>query len=435
MVMKKRKYLGLALALGLSSLAINNASIEAGVGGNYYQSIYGNFGDDVTVHTTGTPEEMGQGGAPGIYSNAGMQSVVGDRLIIITEGDRADGVRTNPTGSGSVGSVRIGNDGSITTHGLSADAVNLNGTASFTAGDRLTIETKYTGTPTTTDEGAHGLRTNYGNTIVVGDNLSITTHGGKAMGIYEKGNYGSNVTVGKNSTITTHGVNASAAHITGTDATLEIGDGATWKTNGDDASVIYLFATAGSAQLGSNAKISSEGENSHALAVEGYSRASTKNGSTTTSYTGENAVLRLGDGSEITTSGNNAHGVYMYGIDGLISLGANTEITTSGDGAYGLYGHGSKTGTDPDFTIYGENGKIEVGDGLNLKTTGASSHGAYTDWATSSIEFQGGALVMVSGATDKSTYIAGADSQALYANAGSIIVGFPQALSSMLWAI
>lgn len=255
-IMRKRKYLGLSFALSVGYFL--NSSIEAGVGGNYTQSIYGTFGDDVTVHTTGTPEQMGQGGAPGIYSNAGMQSVIGDRLIIITEGDRADGVRTNPTGSGSVGSVKIGNDASITTHGLSADAVNLNGTASFTAGDRLTIVTKYTETPTTTDEGAHGLRTNYGNTIIVGDDLSITTNGGKAMGIYEKGNYGSNVSIGKNSTITTNGVNVSAAYLSGTGATLKIDDGAIWKTKGDTASVLYVSATNGVAELGSNTKIYKE---------------------------------------------------------------------------------------------------------------------------------------------------------------------------------
>lgn len=389
-------------------------------------SIYGGetVGDDVTVISSASPEPTFVGHAFGVYVNADSHAVAGDRLTIIVSGQAADGLRTNPSNSNAVGTITIGDGLSITTKGLSADAVNLNGYSKVFIGNNAVMRTEYTGDIPLLKEGAHGLRANYGSQIYVGNGLDLTTLGTKSYGIYANGSYGSLVDIGSDSKIKTQGTSSTAAQISGTDSKLTIGDRALFDTQGNSAHGIYANGRNGTIDIGNDFILNTAGDSAHGIYAYGRDGTVDIGNGLILNTTGEksygvylygtkssalvyNSDVTLGQQSTIRTEGNGSHAAYMYSSDSSLTLGAKSNVTTLGDDAHGLYVSGLQSSAT---IVIGENGKIIAGDGATIKTSGSRSHGAFVNWNTGHIDFLGGADITASGP----------DSYAIYANAGQI---------------
>lgn len=128
--MKNKKTLHLAIALAISSMPLFSVA-EA----NIY--IGATVGDDYTVNASADAYPNLVGHAFGIYTNGGNASSVttaGDRLTLITSGQAADGIRSNPSGNSdwqnASGTINVGDDLTITVSGNSADGLNINGATS-----------------------------------------------------------------------------------------------------------------------------------------------------------------------------------------------------------------------------------------------------------------------------------------------------------------
>lgn len=369
----------MALALGFGAVAIGNTSVEAR--GTIYNET---LGDDISVEASASAYPNLVGHAFGIYIQQDQHTVVGKNLTIVVSGEGADGLRSNPSGSSNwqqaKGSITVGDNLNITISGTSGDGVNANGSTKIKIGDNATIATLYNGALNYSNgdasDGSHAIRANFHAEIEIGDGLTASTLG--------EGSYAVFSAQGRSTTAATDG------------SKILIGERATLSTVGKNSHAVAMISENGRVTIGDQANLSTQGEGAHAIAI--YSDATDKG------Y-GKGAQAKIGNQSEISTSGKAAYGAYASTENSIITLGENNIVKTSGENSHGLYT---------------TKGKIEVGDGLDLKTSGIGAHGAYATSTTGVVEFQGGASVMVSGATDKATYVAGANSQALYANAGSI---------------
>lgn len=408
----------------------------------------------------------------GVYANGAniLDITHADNVTVITGADAGDAVRTNPANTTSTAQIRIGNDWTLIAHGDSADGVNLNGYSSLVAGDNLTIRIYGKQGTGQLYNDAFGLRTNHGAKMNIGSGLDIETTYNRSYAIYLSGSNGGEINIGQNSKINTNGETAHGAYFSGTGNSLTVDSGSAWTTNGKGANVlntngnesrasigskavwttkgadaavlkignyrdvnvdiggnstlqslgnnssgVYMGGAAGSSSsyaaenrltLGNNTIIATAGDQSHGIHIA--TRQQEYNGSLRAYYTTGN--ISLGANSHITTDGDGSHGVYMTGIDSTVDIGANTKVETKGDGSHALFGN-EYNATESIYRYhYGKNGKINAGDGVLLSTSGTGSHGAYTAGDTTAIEFKGGAAISASGA----------DSYALYAEAGKI---------------
>ena len=66
-------------------------------------------------------------------------------MTLITSGQAADGIRSNPSGNSdwqnASGTINVGDDLTITVSGNSADGLNINGSTVLNIGDNATINT------------------------------------------------------------------------------------------------------------------------------------------------------------------------------------------------------------------------------------------------------------------------------------------------------
>ena len=186
--MKNKKNLHLAIALAISSMPLFSVA-EA----NIY--IGATVGNDYTVNASADAYPNLVGHAFGIYTNGGNASSVttaGDRLTLITSGQAADGIRSNPSGNSdwqnASGTINVGDDLTITVSGNSADGLNINGSTVLNIGDNATINTLYNGelkySNGDTSDGAHAVRANFHATINIGDGLTAGTLGESSHAVY-----------------------------------------------------------------------------------------------------------------------------------------------------------------------------------------------------------------------------------------------------------
>ena len=387
MYKKRLKKVGLSLVLSsvvwnqIASAAPGATIVDVGRDGDSILGPIANqdgtttykYGDNITITSVGS--NVGDG--TGLYSNFGGDIIVGDNLTIITTGRGGDGFRTNPSGTddwmNSIGVFTVGDGLKIKVTGESSDTLNMNGKSKAIIGKNAEL----------ISEGlkGYGLRANFSSTIEIGDNYKVTTKGADSHAVF--------LSLG----------NASAANPSPGGGKVITGDNGTLTTTNSNSNGVHVSSINGLVSLGNNTTVNVSGVNSKGLSIEGDPAAGGVE-----RRTGDQIVT--GSNLKVISSGAGGHGVHMYGINGKITLGEMAEIYTTGTGAHALYGHGLQIGSN----IYGNNGKIVVGDKAILETTGDGSHGVYTDWATSSIEFQAGATINVSG---NSSY-------ALFADAGKI---------------
>lgn len=408
--MKNKKSLQLMLAVMLSCPAY---TVDAAT---HYQMIW--CGNESLVQTGDTIDVTGNTTFPqyhGVYANGANTTDVShaNNVTVKTAADAADAIRTNPDNSGSTANIIIGSGWTIEASGDSADGVNLNGYSTFTAGDDLTI--KITGAQGSGDlyNHAYGLRTNYGNTIVVGNGLDISTTHNSSHAIYVTGNYGNDVTIGNDSKILTNGDTAYAVNISGTDSQFKAGDRAEWQTDGAEAHVISLTAGNGKIEVGNGGTFVTNGDGAYAVSMAANA-----------------GVLQIGTGSTIQTQGDASHGVAAYKEssakgtveNGSVTIGAGSRIETAGDGSYVAFVNmtgsvlslddnvGVTTTGDGSHGLLAQNGVVEAVDGIDISVAGSGSHGAYVSADTGSIDFAGGATIDTN---DNDGY-------AVYADAGTI---------------
>ena len=387
MYKKRLKKVGLSLVLSsvvwnqIASAAPGATIVDVGRDGDSILGPIANqdgtttykYGDNITITSVGS--NVGDG--TGLYSNFGGDIIVGDNLTIITTGRGGDGFRTNPSGTddwmNSIGVFTVGDGLKVKVTGESSDTLNMNGKSKAIIGKNAEL----------ISEGlkGYGLRANFSSTIEIGDNYKVTTKGADSHAVF--------LSLG----------NASAANPSPGGGKVITGDNGTLTTTNSNSNGVHVSSINGLVSLGNNTTVNVSGVNSKGLSIEGDPAAGGVE-----RRTGDQIVT--GSNLKVISSGAGGHGVHMYGINGKITLGEMAEIYTTGTGAHALYGHGLQIGSN----IYGNNGKIVVGDKAILETTGDGSHGVYTDWATSSIEFQAGATINVSG---NSSY-------ALFADAGKI---------------
>lgn len=461
MFRKKLIYSNIIMALGL----ISHDALSRG-------TIYNEtLGDDVEVIATADTHPTFVGHAFGVYIKQDEHTVVGNNLKITVSGQAGDGLRSNPSGTTNwqqaKGSITIGDGLQITTSGVSADGINANGSTQIKVGNNAIIKAEYDGDLRYTNgnvaDGAHAVRANFHANIEIGDDLTASTKGKSSYAIYSAQGTGlpgategakiyigdratattigtsshaayvaskkGVVDLGKNATLTTEGDTAHAAYVTGANGIFNAGSDAILSAVGDKSHAIYTTGTDSVITLGDKADLSTGGSASHGLYLKGKNSVATLGNESTISTLGDGShglftdgyrnnagtsnyysfiTATLGNDSSIKTAGNGSHGVYMYGHESEFTLNDGTTVETTGDGSHALYGHGSQA--TPTSSVYGENGKISVKDGAVVKTSGTESHAAFVDWATSSIDFYGGATISATGT----------DSYAVYAKEGAI---------------
>ena len=190
--MKNKKSLHLAIALASVSMPLFSVA-EA----NIY--IGATVGDDYTVNATADAYPNLVGHAFGIYTNGGTAASVttaGDRLTLITSGQAADGIRSNPSGNSdwqnASGIINVGDDLTVTVSGASADGLNINGSTVLNIGKNATINALYNGelkySNGDASDGAHAVRANFHATINIGDGLTAGTLGESSHAVYESCN-------------------------------------------------------------------------------------------------------------------------------------------------------------------------------------------------------------------------------------------------------
>ena len=348
---KKSLHLAVALILFCPMYTVNAATHYSMIWGGEANNVKTGDIIDVTGNTT-FPQYHG------VYANGADTTNVShaDNVTVKTAADAGDAIRTNPANSGSTAHIIIGNGWTLEASGDSADGVNLNGYSTFTAGDNLTI--RITGAQGSGNlyNDAFGLRTNMGNTIVVGNYLDISTTHNSSHAIYITGNDGNDVKIGNNSKIVTNGNSANVVNVTGGNSKVKLGNSSLLTTYGDKSHGVQIYNT-------SSSKANSE--------------------------------VSIGEESQIMTYGEASYGAIVDMTGSVLLLGDNASIKTEGDASHGLLA---------------KKGVIETGDGLNISVEGSGSHGAYVNATTGSIEFLGGATIDTNGN----------DGYALYADKGNI---------------
>ena len=88
---------------------------------------------------------------------------------------------------------------------------------------------------------AFGLRTNMGNTIVVGNYLDISTTHNSSHAIYITGNDGNDVKIGNNSKIVTNGNSANVVNVTGGNSKVKLGNSSLLTTYGDKSHGVQIY--------------------------------------------------------------------------------------------------------------------------------------------------------------------------------------------------
>lgn len=300
--------------------------------------------DGINIETNAETYEGFKGHAFGIYVNGGAESTetkVGNNLTITTHGVAADGIRTNPSGltnwQGAKGNIRVGDGLTINTYGLSADGINLNGYNKLYIGSGATIATHYDGAMVHSDgnagEGAHAVRANFNSEIHIGDNLTATTEGNSSYAIYA--------------------AQGSGFPTASDGAKIYLGDGLRAATSGDKSYAAYVAS--------------------------------------------KNGIIDIADNARLSTKGTLSHAAYVSSASGNISFGKDAELVTTGVSSDAAYATGS-------------NSSINFGDSASLQTEAAGSHGAHTGHNSAKIEFAGGAEIVTS---DETSY-------AIYAERGSV---------------
>lgn len=352
----KRKELAILVSVFIPYSFSLHAESYIQNGGN---TVYGNISSwnsydqidiNATVDASGTPLS-----GFGLYNVAG--TVVNPTINISTEGLHADGLRQNNAQTmGStdapLGELTIGDNLSIKTSGISADGINMSITNSsiVNIGNNANIETA---------DGI-GVRVNLSrvsnavkNTINIGDNLVVTTHGdGSNIGV-DSATEGSN-NLGGNDKTTGY-----AVYVGNRDYETE--------PQGTKLNVAY-------ANIGNNSTLTTTGNNAHAVYANKTGTVSL--GSTVIKTTGEASHGLFAQDGDVTnvdrnTFQPNSPAVHYGG--GVINLLGDTTITvdTTNDGtdkqSYAMYSSGlgsmisSSNGNNTlDSNIYTINGDMRA---------------------------------------------------------------------------
>lgn len=337
---------------------------------------------------------------------AGSSADIGDRLKVTTYGAQSRGI-----GVWDEGTVEIGDGGVIETHGFNALGLWVNakgGTASFTAGDGLTINTyaKHAqgGDPfdvTNPYDYAHAIFAEVGATVHIGDWLTITTKGSASEGArafaynwdydcYED----VLIKIGKNARITTEGEISHGLFAQYEGALISVDNGLRVTTSGDMANGLYALDY-GKIETGDEIRVSTSGQG--AFAAVAYESGTLDIGnkatlSTTGSYADallSEGHVTVGDQLTVTTSGEGSYGVLAQ-YDGYMEIGKSADILTTNTSAIGAasligaelyFGGGLKVNTAGDYA-YGvfanEGGLVEIAPGGRIITGGVEAHAVYT---------------------------------------------------------
>lgn len=336
---------------------------------------------------------------------AGSLANIGDRLKVTTYGAQSRGI-----GVWNEGTVEIGDGGVIETYGYNALGLWVNakgGTASFTAGDGLTINIyakhAQAGDPfdvTNPYDYAHAIFAEVGATVHIGDGLTITTKGSASEGArafaynwdydcYED----VLIKIGKGARITTEGEISHGLLAQYEGALISADNGLRVTTSGDMANGLYALDY-GKIETGDEIHVSTSGQG--AFAAVAYDNGTLDIGnnatlSTTGSYA--DALFAEGDvsvGRELTvrTSGENSYGVLAQ-YSAYMQIGKSADIATTNESSVGVaailnsgifFGSGLKVSTAGDYA-YGvfarEDGYVEIGSGGTIITGGAEAHAVY----------------------------------------------------------
>lgn len=315
--MRKRKYLGLALALGIgASLCVGSqasaaafdwwwedpATEEVLVADECFYYVTGQTAaiakaKEIKIKTTTsgaiTPTLLGFG----MYVGNTVQDYSGKKVSITTEGSKADAVQVNINAS----KVTFGDNLNIKTTGASADGINL---TENTAGGRVFI-----GNNATIDAYAMGIRVNNSitnnvtNAAQVGDNLTVTTTqsganflDGTGYGIYA-------------------GLRTLQAGSQKADSWVFIGKNSTVETNGSSAHAVYAN-NSGKIVLGNNTDVTVNNSSASALRAESLTGAT---GNTTITLLGDTTVTAKTDGK------TGQYAMYAKGNAGTKGIISNVE--------------------------------------------------------------------------------------------------------------
>lgn len=390
----------------------NNAKISTGgYNANGILALWGGnvfAGDDLAITTShDLSYSHDYSRSNGIWAEgADSRAEIGDRLRVTTYGAQSRGI-----GVWDEGTVEIGGGGVIETHGYNALGlwVNANGgTASFTAGDGLTIKTHakhaQDGDPfdvTNPYDYAHAIFAEVGATVRIGDGLTIATKGSASEGARASaynGDYGYYedvlIRIGKNAWITTEGEISHGLLAWYEGALISADNGLRITTSGDMASGLYALDY-GKIETGDEIHVSASGQG--AFAAVAYDNGTLDIGNEATlSTTGSDAFALLseghvtvGDKLTVRTSGINSYGVLAQ-YDGYMEIGKSADILTTNTsgvavasliGAELYFGGGLKVKTTGDYAhgvFANEGGLVEIAPGGQIITGGVEAHGVYT---------------------------------------------------------
>lgn len=263
----------------------------------------------------------------GIYFNNKTVNLTSDLIEISTNGDGADGLRFNGNNTIEITGKLIINANGSSGDGINASNSNNSGTLINISSSDAYIESN----------GGIGLRANItangrGNTILVGSNATVITHGN-----------GSNTSAGLGYAVYAGNRDRDTANLPFVgSAKVQIEDGSIIQTSGNDAYAIYANKT-GQIQLGSTT-ITTTGTNAHGIVVldgsvgkctgnslqQAFCLAGISAPTETQNYDGGQVYL-TGDTTVTVDTTKGSYAMYASGTDSLITSGYMGGSTASGE--------------------------------------------------------------------------------------------------------
>jgi outer membrane autotransporter protein len=422
------------------------------------------IGDHTTVtvngdlSTTGTQASLGSLGGRGVEAEGLSSATVTVNGSVKTAGDYATGVFVRAFGGYADGDATVVNDGTISTAGVNADAVNIGSAAG-------TSTVTNDGTISTSGRGSVGIRSNQLYDIVVdgtgaietsglfGDGVnafsrygtvavtqgSVSTTGDYAVGVHADGYYGATVNVGK---VSTSGYLSPAVQATATYGDVSVTTG-TVTTTGDISVGVFAASYQGNVDVNAT-NVSTTGAHSYGVQVLdfGGSAEVTSTGTISTTGANTNAVIvntypsLFGyDGGGVSTAAVAAAdlpvGTAEANVNNVTASGAGSSAVVV-NGAYAVANvTGTVTGNVDGLnltSVYGStvtnSGTINTGSGYAIDVTGGAATVTNSGTINGRISLTDNDDVVTNSgsfnATSNSDFGAGND---VFNNSGAVTVG------------
>lgn len=378
-----------------TTISLANSYTGTGaVTANSGETITANAGTTINIEVVSEPVSSMLGNF-GLVTNNGVIDLSNSKVVITNSGSNLPKLTTGIQANG--GTVKIGDNSEIYALKPSAGiAVAANNNSTVEIGKNAILQGTIFSGATITGSGANA-------NITIGEGASIVNDGTGDTNGFHRAVYamsGARIEIGDNSTVETksgattssnHGVQAGELGHTGT---IVMGENITVSTQGENSYGVFAYTT-GSSITGGKTAITTTGDKGYGIAAANGAVVNLGAGSsvTTSGQAGHginaqsNGQVSLGNNSSITTSGNSTLGVSSHS-GSVVTLGNNMTINTSGATAYGMQsdGTGSKINIGNNFIFESTNtgsrgiqtrrgGEVKVGDDASITTRAANSWG------------------------------------------------------------